>query len=73
MSYDIYFLQGTDGVHLGHPTEEGTLCGVFYGGDDLEATNKRTVTCPDCIRFIKTIRRVRCAKVTQGKKVVRYE
>lgn len=25
------FWEGEDGVHLAHPFEEGTLCGVFHG------------------------------------------
>lgn len=61
---ELEFLEGEDGVHLAHPSEEGTLCGVFYGGDDtLEPTTKRTVTCSQCIHFITMVKKARCAKV----------
>jgi hypothetical protein len=53
--------EGEDGVHLAHPFDEGTLCGVYHG-DDLTETTKRTVTCEQCIRFINMVRRARCAE-----------
>lgn len=64
---ELVFLEGEDGVHLAHPFDEGTLCGVYYGGDDLLNTEKRTVTCGNCIRFITVIRRVKCSKTPHEK------
>lgn len=64
----LEFWEGEDGVHLAHPFDEGTLCGVFHGGDDLKDTTQRTVTCELCIRFIKMVRKVRCSDTPHVKK-----
>lgn len=64
---ELEFFEGEDGIHLAHPYDEGTLCGVYHGGDDLKDTEKRTVTCAQCIRFIDFVRRVRCSKTPHVK------
>ena len=67
------FLEGEDGEQQDNPYDEGTLCGVYHGGDDLLDTNKRTVTCRQCIKFIKMIRRVRCSEAPYCKQGNSYE
>lgn len=59
MDSDICFLEDEDGVHVCNVVDEGTLCGTFCGGSDLQETKKRTVTCKQCINALKLYRKVR--------------
>lgn len=38
--------------------EEGTLCGLGCDNPDVKDTDKTTVTCPECIRILKLLRKV---------------
>ena len=62
------FTENFDGVHLMSPlNSEYSLCGdafdIHSSGDsdsgDLISTNKRTVTCEQCIKVIEACRGVR--------------
>lgn len=56
------FVMDENHVHLVNPAGDGyTLCGLGVDSDwhDLRDTDTDIVTCPDCIRLLKTLRMVR--------------
>jgi hypothetical protein len=60
----LWFVEDEDGyVHLGNASymDEGMLCGLGSNNPVLVNWNTRSkiVTCPNCIRIIKRVRRAR--------------
>lgn len=54
------FMENDEGVHLMHPEEEGTLCGMFWDeSNGLEDTKKKVVTCKICCRMLKFFKTVK--------------
>ena len=58
---DLRYMEDDSGVHvMGTVEDEGTLCGVWNSHhNDLQYTRKKVVTCPLCIRHLKTLRSVK--------------
>lgn len=58
------FVESESGVHLLNPRymDDGTLCGIGPDNPDLHGgwdTKEKVVTCPQCIRIIKHLMRVK--------------
>lgn len=57
----LNYMEDEDGVHVMHPTEEGTLCGTYDSEHNyLTNTTKKIVTCRLCIRLLKRLSKVKC-------------
>lgn len=63
----VIFTENCRGVHCDNGVDDHTLCGDAYEGDtdmpECVPTDKRTVTCLDCIRILEHCRLIRFRKV----------
>lgn len=57
---DLRYMKDEAGVHVMHPTEEGTLCGTYDSEHNyLEDTKETVVTCRLCIRLLTILRTIK--------------